>query len=303
VPTDPLRAIARRQHGLVTRAEALTFVTRHELATMLHRGELEWARPGVVRFAGAPPTWEQALLAACLTSGDGAVASFASAARLWGMPGVSVEDPIEITTPTRRRSRIVDVTVHDSFILDGWHVTSRRSVPVTSAARTLCDLTACWRPSQVETAVDDSLRRRIVSLRRLKTVFVDLAHRGRRRSTVMRAILEARLPGFDPGDSPREARLVRWIVGGGLPRPVQQHQVRIGGKRYHLDLGYPELKIAIEYDGWEAHRPRSSFDRDRARQNPLEIRGWLILRYTSASTREIVLAEVGAAISARTASM
>ena len=110
------------------------------------------------------------------------MASFRSAARLWGMPGVDSDDALEITTPTRRRSRIPGVTVHDSFILDGWHVTRRWAVPVTSAARTLCDVTACWSPLTVERAVDDALRRKVVTLRRLKTVFLDLAHRGRRRA-------------------------------------------------------------------------------------------------------------------------
>ncbi|HEY8218245.1 MAG TPA: hypothetical protein VIH82_13995 [Acidimicrobiia bacterium] len=287
----------------MTRTQALSILTRHELETMLRRAELEWVRPSVLCFVGAPATWEQAILAACLTSGDGAVASFRTAAALWGMPGVDADDAIEITTPTRRRSRIAGVVVHDSFILDGWHVARRRSIPVTSPARTLCDLTACWQPSQVGLAVDDAVRRKVVTLRRLKTVFLDLAHRGRRRSTVMRAILEARVPGFDPGESDKEALIVSWIVGAGLPPPAQQHRVTVGARRYRLDLAYPDRMIGIEYDGWAAHAPRSAFDRDRARQNPLEILGWLILRYTSASTRGDVVRDVSAALAARPPSM
>jgi very-short-patch-repair endonuclease len=100
-----------------------------------------------------------------------------------------------------------------------------------------------------------------------------------------------------------EARLVRWIVGAGLPRPVQQHRVDVGGRSYRLDVAYPSLLVGIEYDGWAAHAPRSAFDRDRARQNPLEILGWLILRYTSASTREDVIGDVRAAFEARDPSM
>ena len=115
----------------------------------------------------------------------------------------------------------------------------------------------------------------------------------------MRAILEARSPGFDPGDSFREARLVQWIVAAGLPRPVQQHRVRIGGAEYRLDLGYPDLRIAIEYDSWEFHAPRSSFDHDRARQNPFEVREWIVLRYTSASKRAVVIEEVREALRVR----
>jgi hypothetical protein len=59
--------------------------------------------------------------------------------------------------------------------------------------------------------------------------------------------------------------------------------------------------IGIEYDGWDPHRVRGAFDGDRARQNPLEIVGWLMLRYTSASTREVVVQDVAEAIDVRTA--
>lgn len=298
-----LSALARRQLALATRAQLLDLMSANELEHAIASGQLERAGHAVYRVLGAPETWEQHVLTACFVGGRESVASFRTAARLWALPGIDSEDPLEITTPTRRRSRIPGVTVHDSFILDGWHVTRRRSIPVTSAARTLCDLTACWPPWQVEKAVDEALRRKHVTLRRLKIVFLDLAHRGRRRSTVMRAILEARLPGFDPGESPMEAQLVRWIASAGLPRPVQQHRVVVEGTSYRLDLAYPELKIGIEYDGWDVHRPRSAFVRDRARQNPLEILGWLMLRYTSASTRSVVVADVRRAIAARTPSM
>jgi very-short-patch-repair endonuclease len=100
-----------------------------------------------------------------------------------------------------------------------------------------------------------------------------------------------------------EARLVRWIVGSGLPRPVLQHRVHVAGQTYRLDLAFPEMRIGIEYDGWTAHASRSSFDRDRARQNPLTLHGWLILRYTSASTRADVVAQVREALARRAPNM
>ena len=102
----------------------------------------------------------------------------------------------------------------------------------------------------------------ITTLERVERVFLDLAQLGRRRSTA-------------------------------------QHRVRVGARAYRLDLAYPDLLIGIEYDGWDPHRTRSAFDGDRARQNPLEIIGWLILRYTSRSTRQVVVQEVEQAISAR----
>jgi very-short-patch-repair endonuclease len=77
--------------------------------------------------------------------------------------------------------------------------------------------------------------------------------------------------------------------------------VVVGPRTLRVDLAYPDLLIGIEYDGWDSHRVRSAFDDDRARQNPLEILGWLILRYTSASTRASVVDEVTAALAVRSA--
>jgi very-short-patch-repair endonuclease len=67
----------------------------------------------------------------------------------------------------------------------------------------------------------------------------------------------------------------------GLPKPTQQYQVRVGGQNFRLDLAYPEHKVALEYDGWETHRSRSSFDSDRKRDRLLQLDGWIVLRLTS----------------------
>jgi very-short-patch-repair endonuclease len=65
--------------------------------------------------------------------------------------------------------------------------------------------------------------------------------------------------------------------------------VRVAGRSFRLDLAYPELKLAIELDGWDIHRTRTAFDDDRWRANLLVAAGWTLLRFTSRSTeREIV---------------
>jgi hypothetical protein len=240
-------------------------------------------------------------MSACLAAGGGAHASHRTAARLWLLAGFESGAVVEVTTPTRRRRRIEDVIVHDTQVLGHRHVSSRHGVPVSTPARTLCDLTWRHSPSLVERALDDALRRRVTTLRMLRAVYLDLAGPGRRRSTVMRALLEARDAGFDPTGSPRSLRLLEWIVAAGLPRPVVEHRVRVGRRSFRLDLAYPDLQVAIEYDGWDAHGTRRSFATDRARQNDLELRGWLVLRFTASSTRDDVVRAVSAAIEVRSA--
>jgi very-short-patch-repair endonuclease len=298
---DPrLRRIARRQFGLMAHAQAMQVLTANQIQHRLRRGELELVRVGIYRIAGAPETWEQHLLAACLAGGRGAVASFRAAAWIYRFAGFERPDELEITVPRSRRARLPGVKVHDTRVRGRLHTMRFDHLPITTPARTLCDLTACCPPWIVERAVDDALRRRLTTLALLAAVFLQLAHRGRRRSTVMRAILEARLPGFDPGDSDPETKLVRWIVGAGLPRPRQQYRVRTKGKTYKLDLAYPAVKLAIEYDGYDVHTMRTVFDSDPVRDMDLEDEDWRVLHFTRSSSREDVVERVANALRNRT---
>jgi very-short-patch-repair endonuclease len=66
-----------------------------------------------------------------------------------------------------------------------------------------------------------------------------------------------------------------------------------------VDLGYPEQKLAIEYDGaW--HGERDQFTKDRARLNRLLAAGWRVLFVTAADLRdpEAPAARIAAALAA-----
>jgi hypothetical protein len=163
-------------------------------------------------------------------------------------------------------------------------------------ARTLCDLSGVVPERTLAIAVEGALRRRLVTVRLPRRVADDLAGPGRRRSTVMRRILEERQPGYEPGGSAPEVRVARLLMRAGLPQPVPQLRLKVDGKSRRLDLAYPELKIAIEYDGWEYHSQRSAFDADRVRGNELEIVGWTVLRFTSTSSDDVIVRTVAAAL-------
>jgi very-short-patch-repair endonuclease len=113
---------------------------------------------------------------------------------------------------------------------------------------------------------------------------------------IIHELLADRLPGYDPGDSDLETRVLRALVAAGLAVPVQQHRVRLGKRTFRVDLAYPVLKLAIELDGWEFHCSRSAFDDDRTRANALVAAGWTVLRFTSRSTDAEIVACVRAAM-------
>lgn len=69
------------------------------------------------------------------------------------------------------------------------------------------------------------------------------------------------------------------IVEAGLPEPEVHPLVVVDGIDLHPDLGYPDLKIAIEYEG-DHHRESSTWIRDIDRYARLEAAGWIIVRIT-----------------------
>ena len=65
------------------------------------------------------------------------------------------------------------------------------------------------------------------------------------------------------------------------PTLTLQHEVWDAGRFVgRVDARYPELKLAIEVDGFEHHSTPEAFQRDRTRQNELVALGWTVLRFT-----------------------
>jgi very-short-patch-repair endonuclease len=98
-----------------------------------------------------------------------------------------------------------------------------------------------------------------------------------------------------------ELELVRLLEAAGLPRPKLQFEVRTarGELIGRLDAAYPELRIAMELDGYRFHADYDSFVADRERHNRLVADGWTVLRMTLASIRSSpreVVADVRAAL-------
>jgi very-short-patch-repair endonuclease len=71
--------------------------------------------------------------------------------------------------------------------------------------------------------------------------------------------------------------------------PQPQHSIRaLDGKEiWRLDFAWPDLKIALEYDGYEAHERRAV--QDAARDEDLRRRGWVVIRATATDMREPTL--------------
>lgn len=272
-----------RQHGLITRAQLLDLGSRRQVERLISTRRIVPVRRGVFRVVGTPESWEQVLMGACLAGGQTARASLRSAAAIWSLDGFR-RDHLDVTVDPARRARLDGVIVHESNFDAPHHRAVREGIPVTSVARTLADLSSILPHWGVGRVVDDAVRRRLTTMAAYERVARDLTRRGRRRSTITRAVLEERSFAHDGSESDPERGIGRLLRRNGLPRPAAQFWVTTHIGKFRLDLAYPREKVAIEYDSWSHHAPRTAFDGDRRRDRALEMVGWHVLRFTSAST-------------------
>ena len=276
-----LNRLAARQYLLAHRHQALELGDERptasgpvvvRLAVPVHQS--------VYRVGDAPPSPEQALLAACLAMGPGASASHRSAAALWRMRGAELGAP-EITVADGRHRPLHGVVVHRTDRLEAIDVSRVRRIPVTTPARTLLDLGAVAPAEVVESALEDALMRRLVTFRPLTDTRARLGRSGRNGAGVLRDLVEGRDPATAPPQSVLEDGLLRLLRQGRLPEPVRQHEV--GGVR--LDFAYPHVRLAIEADSRIWHGGRLDIQRNSDKGNVLVARGWRVLHFTSADVR------------------
>lgn len=148
-------------------------------------------------------------------------------------------------------------------------------VPVTTAARTALDL-ACWYPTTTAVAAVDSLAR-ATDLKMPDVELLAARYRGRRGLERARRSLDL----VDAGaQSPKETWLRLVLVQAGLPRPQTQIPVidEFGSAIAYLDMGWEDIKVAVEYDGDHHRSDRSQFGWDIRRLERLQHRGWIVIR-------------------------
>lgn len=147
--------------------------------------------------------------------------------------------------------------------------------------RVLCDLLCVARPRDALAATDQALAS--LPAERREVFRCQLRERLARRPDPRGTVRAARLLGLATGraESPPESWLLLMIVELGFPPPQANWPVHApGGRvRYRLDLAWPELRIAVEYDGYAVHLDRQM--RDASRAEDLRRRGWIVIRVTA----------------------
>jgi hypothetical protein len=275
--------LAARQRGVVSRAQVLgEGMTRRQIDRRRERGVWTSIRPGVYRIEGSRRDWMQEVVATFLWAGPDAVISHQTAAALWGLGTFGEASPVHVTVgsalppPPAVVAHRARLRPRDVVTLNG--------LRVTSVLRTLLDLSMTENEADVVRAVDSALAKKRIVVDDLRR-FVD-RHPRHPGIALLRRLLHAYEGGDGPVESELEARVLEVIDAAGVPRPVKQRTVRLGGARHRLDFVFPGTKVVIEADGFAWHAHPLSFEKDRARANALAARGYVVLHWTWAALEE-----------------
>lgn len=164
-------------------------------------------------------------------------------------------------------------------------------VRVTTPARTALDL-ACRYPEDVAVVAVDALAR-ATGLKMSEVAPLLDRYRGRRGIRNARAVLDL----VDPGaESPQETRVRLLLIRAGFPRPQTQIPVfnEYGALVAELDMGWEDIKLAVEYEG-DHHRTPRVFANDIRRCDDVSELGWINIRVTSRDTDADIIRRVAAA--------
>lgn len=298
-----LADIARAHHQLI-RADlaAREGVSRDALERRVAAGLLDHIDRDLFRISASDRSWHQRSLAAVWMQGPTALLSRRAAVRLWRLDGIP-QGPIEVLTERwTRRQRRPDVKVHETKQLLAIDRAEVEGIPCTSVVRTLLDCAGVLHAFRAGQLLEDALRKRMCTAADVADRFVRFARRGRRGTRTMRALLEERVGRDVPTMSEFERRFLDVIRPSGLPVPQLQHGVPLDEATVHLDFAWPDAMLGAECDGLYDHATSFRLRWDDDRQNELQLRGWLILRFTwTTLTRspEVVVRQLREALSER----
>jgi len=209
--------------------------------------------------------------AALLLHPPGAFASHASAGRVHGMPlPVLIDEHVSVFRKQDRRPR---PGLRPHVAATGTPVTEVRGIATSSPRQTFVELGEQLGLVDLVVVGDWLVRTRRCTPDELRDYCTQAHHPGARRTRRAAAYVRVGV------DSPIETRLRMLIVLAGLPEPVVAFEVLdVSGRLlYQFDLSYPDLKIAVEYDGRQHRADLDQWDHDTDRREWLDAQGWMLV--------------------------
>lgn len=251
------------------------------------RGALRWNYRPIFRDVYIPKEAEQTLrtnaVGAWLWSDRGTVVTGRVAAALHGARWVDLDTPVELIG---RNTHPPDGIIVRNERYAPAHTVVLDGLPVASVARTAFDL---GRHLDRKRAVRDlDALANATGITAGEVLPVADEYKGARGVRRLREAIDL----MDGGaQSPRETWLRLLLIDAGFPRPATQ--IPLSDNSWSpfafLDLGWEDMKIAVEYDGDQHRSDRGQYVWDIKRQRRIEDLGWTHIRVVAEDrTWEIV---------------
>lgn len=270
-----LAELATRQHGVVATWQlSLLGYSNREIFGLAQRGSLHRRYRGVYAVGHGRLSVSGRRMAGVLACGPSGVLSHQSAIADWELRPPR-DGPIDVTVPGRGRRGPPGIRVHNVRKLDPRDCTRRGWIPITTVHRTLLDYAEVAHRQQLRLAIDEAERRGLFDLNQLHEL-IDRSP-GRHGIKALNRVL-ADISGPAPWTrSELERRFLALIRGAGLPEP--QANVVVAGE--WVDMYWPgDQPLVVELDGYDFHKSRKQFERDRRRDTILQLAGCRIIRVT-----------------------
>jgi hypothetical protein len=258
-------------------------VGRSAITRRVQAGHLHRLHPGVYATGHVALRAEGRRLAAVLACGPGAALSHRTAASHWGLLR-SDQTRIDVTAP-RGRHGAPGIRLHRSRSLDAQDTTSHQGIPITTVHRTLLDLAAAARPSELERALAQAERLRLYDHRAIESV---IARSNGHRGTSILARATMREPKWTRNEW--EAQFLTLLREAGLPEPLTNDAFDVPDHGHcEPDYHWPAQRVIVELDGFETHGTRAAFRADRAKDAALTAAGYRVLRFTRDDDPELAI--------------
>ena len=216
-------------------------------------------------------------MAAVLACGPGAVLAHRSAAVLWGLCP-DQQSRIDVTAPNRRGRALEGIAAHRSGALLPQDHTLVRGIPCTSIPQTLLDMASAVSIRELANAVSEAEVLRLLDRAAVREVLE--RNRGRRGTGRLRSLLADLDPQTRRTRSTMERRFLAICRRNMLPIPEVNTSVRVADTRVEPDFLWRDVRLIVETDGRQCHDTASAFERDRRRDQQLQMAGWRVVRCT-----------------------
>lgn len=269
-------AAASAQHGVLSAKQLRKLgFDDHDISRRVRLHRLRRVHAGVFMTGAGKLDLPAGAMAAVLAVGLDSVASYRTAAELWGLRDWHSSRP-EVTAPTRGRRCHPGIVVHTTRNFWPESHTKLGPIPITSPSQTLLDLADVVNSSELKRCFSQAGRLGLLDVVELEVL--NGVSRGRRGRRSFAWALATHLPIEGRTRSNLEVAFLSICLEASIPLPAVN--ARLGGDE--VDFTWRDRTLAVETDGGDFHRTREDRENDIRKDERLQLAGYRVIRFSEA---------------------